>query len=233
MTDFILDDISQLILKDKGDRKILEQIKRAAQSGEVISIHERNYVKKLADQYLRKKPIIHEVTKQTPPVEITQDEPQTITKPQWAIPEKRTPIFESKIKNERTTKIAFALGGIALAIILVVGLTQTGIPNFPDTDQPKSSLSNFEIKTDLNSYSSGDIISISGKSDISLGNNIELSITNTVGKTIWQENVKIKETGAFSTLTFAGGTGWENSGEFILLAQHGTKQFQTNFNFKK
>ncbi len=233
MTDFILDDINELLLKDIGDRKILEQIKRAAQSGEVISIHERHYVKKLVEQYIRKKPMVTEETKPTPTIETPPIQPQTITKPQWSIQEKRKPIFETKIKNERTTKIAFALGGIALAIILIVGITQMESTSLPSVELPKSSLSNFEIKTDLDSYTSGDIISISGKSDISLGNNVELSIRNEGGKTIWQENVKIKETGSFSTLTIAGGSGWENSGGFTVFAQHGNKQFETNFNFKK
>ncbi len=231
MVEFILDDVNELLLQDRGDRKLLEQIKRAAQSGEVISIHERNYVKNLAEQYLRKKPISEELPKSTAPTE-SPFQPQAVTKSHWEIKEPKKPIFESKIKNERTTKIAFALGGIALAIILIVGLTQTGIPNFPEDAQPKSPVLNFEIKTDLTSYTSGDIISISGKSDISLGNNLTLSIRNEQGRTIWQETIKIKENGTFTTLAIAGGSGWENTGEFTVLAQHGNKQFQTIFSFK-
>jgi len=232
MTEFIVDDVNELLLKDRGDRKILEQIKRAAQSGEVISIHERNYVKNLAEQYLRKKPFISEVPKPTPPTESTFIQSQTVTNPNWEIKTPRKPIFESKIKNEKTTKIAFALGGIALAIILIIGLTQTGIPSFPVVDQPNLPELKFEITTDLKSYTKGDIISISGKSDTSLGNNLGLSIRNEQGRTIWQETVKIKENGSFSTLAIAGGSGWENVGEFTVLAQHGTKQFQTEFTFK-
>ncbi len=65
MTDPLLDDVKALLDKDFGDDRILKQICRACENNEVISNYERNYVRKLAEKHLGKKP---EFT-QTPHVE--------------------------------------------------------------------------------------------------------------------------------------------------------------------
>ena len=51
MPDTILDDVKALLDKEFGDKRILEQIQRAAQNDEVISNFERNYVRKLAEKH--------------------------------------------------------------------------------------------------------------------------------------------------------------------------------------
>ncbi len=62
MPDPILDDVQALLAKEFGDKRILEQIQRAAQNNEVISNFERNYVRKLAEKHLGKKPLIEKKT---------------------------------------------------------------------------------------------------------------------------------------------------------------------------
>ncbi len=55
MPDTILDDVKTLLLKEKGDKHILEQIRRAAQNNEAISVYERNYVAKLRAEFLERR----------------------------------------------------------------------------------------------------------------------------------------------------------------------------------
>ena len=57
MTDPLLDDVKALLDKDFGDDRILKQIFRACQNNELISNYERNYVTKLAEKHLGKKPV--------------------------------------------------------------------------------------------------------------------------------------------------------------------------------
>ena len=58
MDDSLFDDVTSLLDGDFGDDRILKQISRACKNNEVISNYERNYVQKLAEQYLGKKPEI-------------------------------------------------------------------------------------------------------------------------------------------------------------------------------
>ena len=125
VVDTILDDVKDLLLKEKGDLRVLERIKRAAENDEVISVYERNYVQELVEKYLRPKSEPIEPTKE--PVDSTQEKepsPQLISEK----PKEHKPLFEFKSKDPKTTKYAFAIGAIALAIILVVGVSQSGIP---------------------------------------------------------------------------------------------------------
>ena len=56
MTDPLLDDVKALLDKDFGDDRILKHICRDCERNEVISNYERNYVRKLAEKHLGKKP---------------------------------------------------------------------------------------------------------------------------------------------------------------------------------
>ena len=58
MTDPLLDDVKALLDRDFGDDRILKQIRRACENDEVISNYERNYVKKLAEEHLGRRPEI-------------------------------------------------------------------------------------------------------------------------------------------------------------------------------
>ena len=81
MTDMLLDDVNSLLDGDFGDDRILKQIARACKNNEVISNYERNYVQKLAEQYLGKKPQSTTIKKPetipTPDVVIPKIEPTT------------------------------------------------------------------------------------------------------------------------------------------------------------
>ena len=43
--------------------------------------------------------------------------------------------------------------------------------------------------------------------------------------------MNIKNDGSFSTLLIAGGTGWENSGKYVLNAEHEELTNQISFDF--
>ena len=73
------------------------------------------------------------------------------------------------------------------------------------------------IAVDQNKYQRADIISISGDTGSSNGI-ITLSIEDVNGIKIWNENIKPKSDGNFSTLVIAGGGGWENNGAYTLKA---------------
>ncbi len=56
MNDSLLDDVKALLDKDFGDDRILKQICTACENDEVISNYERNYVRKLAEKHLGRRP---------------------------------------------------------------------------------------------------------------------------------------------------------------------------------
>ena len=234
MADTILGDVKELLLNEQGDAKILELIKRAAENDEVISVYERDYVNDLVEKYLRPKyepEPIEEINKESE--DTSEQVSEKISEELVEKPKPTKPLFESKIKNPKTTKYAFAIGAIALSIILIVGVSQSGISDIPtQTTQSTQTTMILVINTDVSSYELADIISISGNSDPSLGNTIELSIENADGNIIWTEDVKIKSNGVYSTLVIAGGSGWEKSGQYSLKAEHGSEQNQLSFNFK-
>jgi len=227
MTDPLLDDVKSLLDKDFGDDRILKQICRACENNEVISNYERNYVRKLAEKHLGKRP---EFT-QTPHVEekpIIVDIPiPQIQQPQSLLTEVPR-ISYSKSKNK---KIMFGIGGLALVIIIAVavsfsGLT-TGITKI-DTSSSDIPIS-LSIQTDLESYDKKDLISISGVSD-SIGD-VNLSIENQNNKLVWTEQISLKNNGQFSTLAIAGGDGWEKSGTYTIKVDNGKETKSDTFSF--
>lgn len=225
MVDQIIDDVKMLLDKEYGDKRILEQILRAVQNNEVISNYERNYVRKLTEKHLNRKPAAQE-KKTTPDVILPEPsvaQTEVITAPE---PASKTTISKNKIM--------IGIGGLVLAIVIVAGVALSGILDIPSEDkvvtpplQPNSILT---LQTDLSSYSKADLISISGKSDPTLGAEVSVSIENENGKLVWSENLKIKPDGRFTTLVIAGGDGWE-SGTFTVKATHGAESQSTTFAF--
>ena len=232
MVDTILDDVNELINLEKGDFKILERIKRAAERNEVISVYERDYVKKLVETHLR--PKYEEPKNETlkKPNESTQ-QTNSIQKP---IPKpviQKQSIFVSR-SNPKITKIAFGVGAIALAVILVAGVSQFEYDTTPEITQPKVSqkTSGLVIDTDSSTYEIGDIISISGNTDTSTSK-VSLSIRNTQGNLIWSEDVSIKNGGVYSTLVIVGGPGWEGTGKYTINADDGNLEEEISITIKK
>ena len=226
MTDPLLDDVKSLLDKDFGDDRILKQICRACENNEVISNYERNYVRKLAEKHLGKKP---EFT-QTSHVE---EKPTVLDVPILQIQQPQSLLTEvprisySKSKNK---KIMFGIGGLALVIIIAAasfsGFT-TGITNIgTSSNDVQISLS---IQTDLESYNKKDLISINGVSD-SIGT-VNLSIENQNNKLVWTEQISLKNGGQFSTLAIVGGDGWEKSGTYTIKVDNGKETKSDTFSF--
>ena len=214
MTDSLLDDVTSLLEGDFGDDRILKQIARACKNNEAISNYERNYVQKLAEQYLGKKA---------------------------EIPSSIEPEIESSIQNQtlqsqvsrspglKNPKLILGFGGVALVIIIVAAVAFSSNSDFVTSD-PKSEIQlTLTIQTDLSSYSHKDIISISGtctNSEI-----VNLSIKNEKNNLVWAEQLSIKNNGKYSTLAIAAGSGWENSGTYTVTVDSGSEIKLIKFSF--
>ena len=226
MVDFLLDDVKELLLKGKGDEKILERIKRAAERGEVVSVYERDYIQKLVDEHLRPTP-----KDDDKPVE---NKIKEISKPSFEKPTLKKTGTKSEFNinsNPKTTKMIFGIAAAALAIILVVGVSQSELPDFDSGSSPAPKpVSGLVVDTDSSSYKISDIVSISGTSETKSGE-VVLTITNPSGTLIWTENVKVKSSGAYATLVIAGGPGWE-TGEYTLKGVHGSLDSEMTFDIK-
>jgi len=230
MPDPILDDVQALLAKEFGDKRILEQIQRAAQNDEVISNFERNYVRKLAEKHLGKKPPVEkkplEKPKQISP-EVEVPHPSLVEKPQ-TVQTLAEPAKITKL-NSKNTKIMLGIGLTSLAIIIIAAASLGG----EEPNQTPSTSESFSVQTDLSSYNKGDIISISGNSNPSLGNEVNLLIKNPDDELVWSEQMNVKSDGQFSTMTFAGGFGWEESGTFTIIAEGDSEKTTNTFLFSR
>ena len=214
MTDSLLDDVTSLLEGDFGDDRILKQIARACKNNEAISNYERNYVQKLAEQYLGKKAEI--------PSSIEPEIESSIQNQTLQSPVSRSP----GLKNP---KLILGFGGVALVIIIVAAIAfSSNSDSF--TSDPKSEIQlTLTIQTDLSSYSHKDIISISGtctNSEI-----VNLSIKNEKNNLVWAEQLSIKNNGMYSTLSIAAGSGWENSGTYTVTVDSGSEIKLIKFSF--
>ncbi len=139
----------------------------------------------------------------------------------------------SRISNssQKNKKIFLGIGIIALIVIIASIVSFSEITNGIDDDvstiTPISV--SFFIKTDLTSYSKKDLISINGVSD-TVGT-VNLSIENSNNELVWVEEVSLKNDGQFSTLTIAGGPGWENSGTYTIKVDNGVDTKSNTFSF--
>ncbi len=223
MSDVLLDDVNSLLDGDFGDDRILKQIARACKNNEVISNYERNYVQKLAEQHLGKKPLTNKkpetITPEIPKIEIPKPEPLVTT-------QLSQPTNNSKSKN---SKLFLGFGGVAVVIIIAAAFL---ISNNIDSSQSnivseiKIELS---VQTDLSSYSKSDLISINGVSQNS--NIVNLSILNQNNDLVWAEQVSVKSDGRYSTLAIADGEGWENSGTYKIEVNDGLQIKSDKFSF--
>ena len=230
MTDPLLDDVKALLDKDFGDDRILKQICRACENNEVISNYERNYVRKLAEKHLGKKP---EFT-QTPRVEEKHVIPDVVIpeiKPVQQTQSFQTEVPQIPYSKPKNKKIVFGIGSFTLVIIIAAVIAFSGITdgttNFgtPTNNTPIS----LSIQTDLESYNKKDLISISGVSDTT--GNVNLTIENQNNELVWAEQVSLKSDGRFSTLAIAGGQGWENSGTYTIKVDNGKETRSDTFSF--
>jgi len=228
MNDPLLDDVKSLLDKEFGDDRILKQICRACENNEVISNYEKNYVRKLAEKHLGKKPKI--VFTQSEEKNTTLD----VIMPQITPVQKTQTLHRKPVKiihRSKNTKMMVGIGVVALAIIIAVGVSFSGMSDgLPKIDSTNNSVPiSLLIQTDLSSYSKKDLISISGISDTS--GTVNLSIVNQNDKLVWAEQVSIKNDGKYSTLAIAGGPGWESSGTYTIKVDNGVETKLSTFLF--
>jgi hypothetical protein len=232
MTDSLLDDVKALLDKDFGDDRILKQIFRACENNEVISNYERNYVRKLSEKYLGRRP---EVVP-TPLVEKKLIVPDVIIPKTPSI--QKTQMFQPELpttssSNSKNLKMVLGIGGIALVIIIIIAVSFNGISNVtPTIDTPTNSISDtltIQIDSKNFSYANKDIIAINGVSD-TLGT-VNLSIENQNNELVWAEQVSLKSDGRYSTLAIAGGLGWENPGTYTIKVDNGVETKSNTFSF--
>ena len=223
MSDMLLDDVNSLLDGDFGDDRILKQIARACKNNEVISNYERNYVQKLAEQHLGKKPITNKkpetITPEIPKIEIPKPEPLVTT-------QLSQPTNNLKSKN---SKLFLGFGGIAAVIIIAAALLLSNNIEPSQSNVVSEIKIELSVQTDLSSYSKSDLISISGVSSNS--NIVNLSILNPNNDLVWAEQISVKSDGRYSTLAIADGEGWENSGSYNIKVEDGTEIKSIKFTF--
>ena len=232
MTDDLIDDVKALLEKDFGDDRILKQIRRACENNEVISNFERNYVRKLAEKHLGKKPspptpvekpvVPDVVIPQTPSVQTPSiQKTQTITK--------QTPRVSSG--SQKNSKVMIGIGAVALVAIIAVAVSLGGTSITPDAvkNPTETVTESLMIKTDFASYNNKDIVSINGVSDTK--GSVNLSIQNPKGELVWAEQVSLKSDGRYSTLAIAGGPGWGSSGKYTIKVDNGAETKSSTFSF--
>ena len=223
MSDMLLDDVNSLLDGDFGDDRILKQIARACKNNEVISNYERNYVQKLAEQYLGKKPLTTKkpetITPEIPKIEIPKPEPLVTT-------QLSQPTNNSKSKN---SKLFLGFGGIAVVIIIAAAFLLSNNIDSSQSNVVSEIKIELSVQTDLSSYSKSDLISINGVSQNS--NIVNLSILNQNNDLVWAEQVSVKSDGRYSTLAIADGEGWENSGTYNIKVEDGTEIKSIKFTF--
>ena len=219
----LLDDVNSLLDGDFGDDRILKQIARACKNNEVISNYERNYVQKLAEQYLGKKPLSNKkpetITPEIPKIEIPKPEPLVTT-------QLSQPTTNSKSKN---SKLFLGFGGIAVVIIIAAAFLLSNNIDSSQSNIVSEIKIELSVQTDLSSYTKSDLISINGISQNS--NIVNLSILNENNDLVWAEQVSVKSNGGYSTLAIADGEGWENSGTYNIKVEDGTEIKSIKFTF--
>ena len=248
MDSFILEDVKSLLKLKKGDSTRLNHIKELCETNEIISLSDRKYIERLSSQNLHKnagpkkpeKPIFIPIEEPPSPSQTVSESKESIYQTEQ-FEEVETPKVSSdksfpKIPDFLSNKkIIYSIGSIVLAIILIaiVAVEYDGIQDisdFPSSSNTEQTLP-FRLESDKSSYETSDIISISGKIASPSSEIVRVSIENEQGKLIWAENLDLKNNGEFSTLALAGGTGWENSGKYILISEHEELTEQISFNF--
>ena len=203
-------DLDDLIKEHHGDVKKLREIRDTIKHDNFITTIDKNYVESLITTYLKNQPLEKPLHRKQP--DIKSKLQQKITA------ESSDPKTNSAFSFSSNKKFGI-LGGAAAAIAIITILGFTSINQDDAIDSVLSSTPNnpLLIAVDQDKYQHADIISISGDTGSS-NEMIILSIEDVNGIKIWNENIKPKSDGNFSTLVIAGGGGWENNGAYTLKA---------------
>jgi hypothetical protein len=224
---FFTDDIDELVRLGHGDKERLLKIKSEYVTKKLVTIEDRKYVEGLIVRYMRpaekpqetpKKP--ERIVPPPPPKQEPKQEPSFEVKHRQINAEKSIP----KIQQGKKQKMA--IGIIAAVIALAVSVAVINYENFDIGITPTQK----NLELDQNEYQRGDIISISGKTAIS-ATTVDLAIFNPQNQHVWTETVRVRGVGEYSTLTIAGGTGWEQQGTYTVTATYGGMQDIATFTF--
>ena len=193
---------------DVGDRRILEQIHRAAVNGELISNHERAYVESLMEKHA------------------APDGKATAAAPRKS-PEKpageETPDATVPRSSSKTLAIA---GGAAAAAVAVAAVLLVSLGSAGEVEEPVAVLT---VDVDSAGYHAGDFIIVEGLSEGAGGGAVDVSIVGPSGQ-VWYERVLPNADGSFSTITLAGSGGWSD-GSYMVRAVHGDMADESAFSF--
>ena len=220
-------DIDDLIRLDRGDTKRLRNIRDVVKHDNFITSVDKKYVESLISAYLRNQSLDgSEVNIKSRTIVELKDNVK---------PTGRETTSSSSLFSGSNNKKLGILAGVAaaIAIVVVVGFSASTdqIDITTVTDIIPSSTSQIIINVDGSSYKTADIISVSGSIKSADGKSVELSIENTSGDKIWREYIDIKNNGQFSTLIIAAGFGWDDSGTYVLKAQHNELENKIKFSF--
>ena len=203
-------DLDDLIKERHGDIKKLREIRDTIKHDNFITTNDKNYVESLITTYLKNQPLEKPLHRKQPDIKSKLQHKPTVESSDTKTN------FEFSFSSNKKFGI---LGGAAAAIAIITILGFTSINQDDAIDSVLSSTPNnpLLIAVDQDKYQHADIISISGDTGSSNGM-ITLSIEDVNGIKIWNENIKSKSDGNFSTLVIAGGGGWENNGAYTLKA---------------
>ena len=220
-------DIDDLIRLDRGDTKRLRNIRDVIKHDNFITSVDKKYVESLISAYLRNQLLDgSEVNIKSRTIVELKDNVK---------PTGRETTSSSSLFSGSNNKKLGILAGVAAAIALVVVVGFSASTDQIDittvSDIIPSSTPQIIINVDGSSYKTADIISVSGSIKSADGKSVELSIENTSGDKIWREYIDIKNNGQFSTLIIAAGFGWDDSGTYVLKAQHNELENKIKFSF--
>jgi len=204
-----------LIKEHHGDVKKLREIRDTIKHDNFITTIDKNYVESLITTYLKNQPLEKPLHRKQP----DRKQPDIKSKSQQKITaESSDPKTNSAFSFSSNKKFGIIGGAAAvIAIIAVLGFTSINQDGAMDSVLSSTPNNPLLITVDQNKYQRADIISISGDTGTTNGM-ITLSIEDANGIKIWNENIKPKSNGDFSTLVIAGGGGWENNGAYTLKA---------------
>ena len=218
-----LTDLDDLIRYHHGDVKKLREIRDTVRHDNFITTDNKNYVESLITMYLKNQPFDKSLSSQRPVTKIKLQ-----SKPTTSSSDSKSNVAVSFSPNKKLGVLAGVIA--AIAIIVIVGFSATNQTDI--IDSTVSSISEpLLVNVDQTTYQRADIISISGNSKSASTQSVELSIENTNGVKIWNENINLKNDGKFSTLVIAGGGGWENGGTYTLKAEQGDLANKIEFKF--
>jgi len=218
-----LTDLDDLIRYHHGDVKKLREIRDTVRHDNFITTDNKNYVESLITMYLKNQPLNKSLSSQRPVTKIKLQ-----SKPTTSSSDSKSNVAVSFSPNKKLGVLAGVVA--AIAIIVIVGFSATNQTDI--IDSTVSSISEpLLVNVDQTTYQRADIISISGNSKSASTQSVELSIENTNGVKIWNENINLKNDGKFSTLVIAGGGGWENDGTYTLKAEQGDLANKIEFKF--